>query len=134
MLYNTRLDKQIVLKVSNHVGVLHDIAKTVAEKGINLLAIKGAGHGDNAYIHLLTEDNERAADALRKNDYKPELEQVVVVTLGNRPGVLEKITERLAKADINLEHIHATADIRHETCEIVLSTSDNQRAVLELGA
>jgi len=133
-MFAARQARQIVVEVFNEIGVLHDLCKIVAEKGVNILAADAHVHGDNAVIRLVTEDNLRAVDALRANRYAPVEEPVVVSELDHRPGMLEKLTERLGKAQIDIRHLAVTGTIGQDKCLAVLSCTDNGHAVVVLNA
>ena len=59
-----RQGKEILVKIHNDVGIMRDLAKIVAEKGVNLLAASSWVEGKDGYIRLITDDNLRAKDAL----------------------------------------------------------------------
>ncbi|HNF59807.1 MAG TPA: hypothetical protein PLN89_09550, partial [Elusimicrobiota bacterium] len=57
------LGKEIVVRRTNEIGALADIAKTVAEKGIGILAVSGWVEGSEGVFRLLVDDALRAGDA-----------------------------------------------------------------------
>ena len=124
--------KEIVIRTLSEIGLLFDLSKVVAEKGINLLAAHGQVEGKDAVIRLVTDDNRRAMDALRAHNYAPHEEAVVLVAAPNKPGMLRTLTERLAGADIDIHHLSATTGAEADTCLIVLSCSNNDRAMVLL--
>lgn len=124
------LGKEIVVKVLNDIGVLADIAKVVAEKGISLAAVSCWVEGADGVIHLVTDDNLRASDALRKHGYDVAERKVVVAELPHKPGLLKQLAEKLKVAKIDIHHLYASAHSADARCLAVLSTSDNDRAVV----
>lgn len=131
-MFAARQDKEIVLEVFNEIGVLHDLAKVVSEKGVNIVAVCGEVHGKNAVIRIITDDNLRASDALRAHDYAPMESDVVVTEIEHKPGMLVKLTDRLGRAGIDIGHIAVTGLIGQDKCLAVLSCSDNARALVVL--
>jgi hypothetical protein len=129
-----RQGKQITVEVFNEIGVLHDIAKVVAEKGVNILGADADVQGKNAVIRLMTDDNLRAMDALRAARYAPQEIPIVVAELEHRPGVLEHLTERLGQAQIDIHHLAVTSMLDEDKCLVMLSCSDNDHAVVVLNA
>jgi hypothetical protein len=127
-----RQNKEIVLTVVNEIGVLNEIVKAVSEKGLSILAITASPAGACAVIRLITEDNLRAADELRHRDYAPMEVGVVTVEVPHKAGMLRMVTERLGKAGIDIKHIHGSALIDAERSLLVLSTADDDRAVVVL--
>ena len=121
--------KEIVVEVYNEIGVLHQISKIVAEKGVNIMAVNADVVGENAVIRLLTDDNLRAVEALEKRNYKPTQADAVTAELPHKPGVLETVTDRLARVSIDIRHLTTTALLDQDKCLVVLATSDDQKAV-----
>ena len=128
----TRLGKEIVLKVTNEIGLLNQICKLVAEKGVNMVAVHGSVDGENSIIRLITTDNLRVSDALRAHNYAPHEEDCVLVAVPNKPGMLRTITEKLAMENIDIHHLYATANGSQETSLVALGCSNNDRALVLL--
>jgi hypothetical protein len=129
---NVRPAKEVVVTLQNDVGALNDIAKIVADKGINILAASNWVDGARAIVHLVTDDNVRAADALRGHQYTVREAEVVVAEAPHKPGMLRHVTEKLAKEGIDIHHLYATATAAQDTCLFVLATANNDRAILRL--
>lgn len=126
------LDHEIVVRRLNEIGVLADIAKTLAEKGLNVSAVCAWVEGSDGVFRILVDDVRRAADALRAKGLSPRESSVVTVDVPHRPGMLKRMTEKLRDAEIDVHHLYASASERSGDCRVVLSTSDNQRAVVAL--
>ena len=124
--------KEIVLEVRNEIGILHQISKIVAERGVNIAAVLADVLAENAVIRILTDDNLRAKEALEQNGYKPSEFDAVTAELPHKPGVLETATERLGRAGIDIRHLAATATTDQAKCLLLLATSDDQKAVVAL--
>ena len=93
-----RLAKEIVVKVHNEIGLLAQITRLIAEKGLDLRAAAAWVEGTNGIIHLVTNDNLRAMDALRAKSYQPKESDVVLTEMPHKPGLLRHLTEKLAQA------------------------------------
>lgn len=134
MLKGVHLGKEITVSVVNKIGILADISKILADHGINIEAVSGYACGDKtAKIMLVSDDNLRAQDALKKAGYKSLKEnEAIIIDLENKPGTLKQITSILAAKEIDINHIYGTACAGGCPSKIVLSTSDNQKALLML--
>ncbi len=128
------LGKEIKVTVVNKIGVLSDMSEILADHGINIEAVAGYGtEGNNAEIILVTEDNQRASDALIKKGYKSIAQrEVVIVELENKAGALGDITSKLAAGQVDIKYIYGTTCSAGCPAKIVLSTSDNKKALLAL--
>jgi hypothetical protein len=131
-MYKARHEQQILVRVTNEIGILADLSKVLADHGINMLAISGTGRGDRGEICLITDDNLRACDALTEHRYAPEQHSVIVLEAEHKPGLLRRITAKLASAGINIERVYATALTSQSWCFVVLHTSDDERALVLL--
>ncbi len=131
MIKNAKLAKEIAVTVVNKIGVLADMARIVAGHGINIIAVSGYAVGKNATILLVTDDNLRAADALKKARYKSLKEkEVLVVELEDKPGALKNLTARLDGAGIDIKEAYGTTCPDGCPARIVVSTSNNDKALV----
>jgi hypothetical protein len=127
-----RPGKEVVLRVENEVGVLDQIARTVAEKGVDIVATCAWVEGPEAVIHLVTDDNLRVVDALRSKNYAPKEADVVLTEVPHKPGMLRHVTERLAKGSIDIHHLYASTTSEQGESLVVLATANNDRATVLL--
>lgn len=125
-----KLGKEITIRVQNEIGVLSQIAKLIADRGINILAISAWTEGTTGVIHLVTDDNLRAADALRAQRYHPHEQEVVLLQAPHKPGLLRKITERLAGEGLDLHHLYAASLDEAGPVLVVFACANNERALM----
>jgi hypothetical protein len=132
MIQNAQLGKEIVVTVTNKIGVLAEMSKLVAEHGINIEAVAGYVEKDNtAKIILVTNDNLRAIDALKKSGYRSATErETIIIELENKPGALRHITTKLASEGIDITAIYGTTCTGGCAARIVFSTSNNEKALV----
>jgi hypothetical protein len=124
--------KELMVVTLNEIGALSEIAKTLADRGINLLAVSGWVEGQDAVIRLVTEDNLRAMEALRHKNYSIREKDVLLLELPHRPGLLRAITQKLAAEEIDIHHLYATGSATTEKVLVALATSHNDRALVAL--
>jgi hypothetical protein len=127
-----RHGKEMVVKVQNEIGLLANLTQVLAQKGVNILAVSAGVAGANAVVHLVTDDNLRAGDALRKQRYNPQERDVVLVDVPHKPGMLRHVTELLAKQGIDLHHLYGSAALPVPECLLVFASANNDRAVVVL--
>jgi hypothetical protein len=131
MIKTARLGKEIVLTVVNKIGILADMSKIISSHGINIEAVAGYATNNEAKIMMVTDDNLRAGDALKKAGYKSvKEEEVVIVELENKAGALKLVTSNLASEGIDIKHVYGTTCPGGCPTKIVLSTSENEKALL----
>ena len=130
----TRPAKEVVVRMQNEVGALDEMAKTISDKGANILAVSAWVEGAQAVIRLVTDDNMRVMDSLKARRYEAREGDVLVTEAPHKPGMLHRITEKLAQGDIDIHHLYATGIITQETCLVVFATANNDRAIVLLNA
>jgi len=130
----TRPAKELIVRMENEVGAFDTLARTISEKGANILAVSAWVEGARAVLHFVTDDNVRVADTLRALHYEAREADVLVTEAPHKPGMLHHITEKLAQSDIDIHHLYATASITQEKCLLVFATANNDRAMVLLNA
>jgi len=126
------LGKEICVEIVNSVGVLAEIAVFLSSHGINLLGVAGYARklGEPAELIFMTDDNRAAIDTLRKAGYDNVREnEIIAVELEDRPGSLSRITGILSQNKINIIYIYGTGCMGGCPAKIVISTSDNAKAM-----
>ncbi|MCA9102224.1 MAG: hypothetical protein KDA63_13770 [Planctomycetales bacterium] len=127
-----RQGKEVVVRMANQIGGLAKFSKHVAERGVNVLAMNAWVEGEEAVVRLVTDDTLRTMDVLNENGFEPQERSVVLVDAAHRPGILRHLTDTLARENIDLTHLYASATIEQDDCLVVLNSSDNDRAMVVL--
>ena len=131
MVRDVNLAKEIVVTEKNKVGILANISRILADAGINIQGVAGYAVDKEAKIMLVTEDNLRAVDAMKKAGYKAVKEsEVVMAELVNKPGALKSFTAKLAAGGIDIKYAYGTICSAGCPGKLVLSTSDNEKTVV----
>jgi hypothetical protein len=124
-----RQGKEIVLKMKSRVGLLFEVSKLLAEKGVSILAVNGTVHGEECTIRLVTDDGLRTMDALREKDYDPQEANVIFLEVTHKPGMLKQVTDILTRENIYIHYLYATAMDEHDKCLLVLHTVNDEHAI-----
>lgn len=124
--------KEVVVTVKNEAGLLSEISKLLSERGIGIQAFIGAVSGDECLIRLVTDDTLRTKDALAERGYPVEEEDVILVKLPHKPGMLRRIAEVLVNENIDIRYAYASALEEHEKCLLILHTDNDEHALPRL--
>jgi len=124
--------KEIVLSVKNEIGLLFELSKLLAEKGVGILAINATVCGEECVIRLVTDDNLRTRDALVDKGYAADEEDVILVEVLHKPGMLKRVTEVMAGEKIDVHHAYATASEDQEKCLLVLHSANDEHVLPKL--
>ena len=124
-----RLQQEIVLRSEDRVGVLAEIACVLSEMGINLLSVRLDSSEDEAVVHLLTNSQSYASDALQDAGFEISHRDVVMLTVPHHPGFLRRASEALARKDISINDLHASVPDEGKAGVVVLTCSNNAHAI-----
>jgi len=128
----TRPAKEVIVRMPNEVGAFDRMAKTIAVKAVNIIAVSLWVEGSQAVVHLVTDDNVRVMDTLRAEHCEASEADVLVTKAPHRPGMIHSISERLARGGVHINRLYATAPITQEHILIVVASADNDRAMVLL--
>ena len=135
MIKNLVKASEISVGTKNEIGALARMMSFLVNHGINVETIAGYSNftGDQGKLIFITDKNREAISELINNGYEDITEnEVIVMELENRPGTLKNISEVLALSDININYIYCTTCSGGCPAKIVLSTSDNEKALKAL--
>jgi len=133
MIIKARMAKDAIVRINNQPGALARVTKSVADKGINIEAIIATVEGADAVVHLVTSDHQRTINTLHERQLEVQETKVVVIEALHRPGLLQHITEKLARENMDLFYLYATA-AEADKCLVVLSSTNNEWAVMVLNS
>ena len=91
-----RQGKEVVLTMENKTGLLFELSKLLSEKGVSIRAVIGAVSGEECLIRLVTDDNLRTKDALAEKGYAPQEQDVILMEVPHKPGMLRRIAKLVA--------------------------------------
>jgi hypothetical protein len=99
--------------VPNTKGSLATLAEEFGREKINIEGLCAVEHNGSVVFHMLTTDKVATTRAIAKVGYKVIREtEVIVERIDNHPGMLGKVTRRLADAGINLTTVYLATDTR----------------------
>jgi hypothetical protein len=120
------LSQQLMITVKNKVGTLAEITRLIASAGINLVAVCAYTIDNKGFVNFVTEDNKQAKRVLEEKGYEIREEDVVLVSLGNKPGALQAVCDKIADAEIDLDLIYGTVEKGQKTSQVVFVSEDDQ--------
>jgi hypothetical protein len=117
--------KQLTAWVKGAPGRLARIAKALEDGGVNITSFTAYGTGAHCPVRLQVSSLAKAKRILQEIGVRTTEEEVLRITVPDQPGLLARITGRLAQADINVEYAYATSAAgRAERVDVVLGVSD----------
>ena len=123
------LDTQLLVTVDNKVGTLAELTNVVASSGINLIAMCAYAVDNKGVIMFVSDNNTQAQKLLKAKKYEIREEEVVLISVDNKPGALQLVTKKISEAGIDLTLLYGSVDKTGKISRMVL-VSENNNAVL----
>lgn len=116
--------KDLRLILEDRPGQLAKVGEALGKAGVNIDGLCGVTWEGKGVIHALVEDAAKARRALEANGLHVDQEQeVVILEVEDRPGVLGNIARRLANAGVNLNLAYLATSTR-----LVIGADDLEKA------
>jgi len=119
------LERQLMISVNNDVGMLAAVTSVITSTGINLLANCAYAVDNKAAFMFVTDDNNAAKKLLESHNVNVEEEEVILLSVDNKPGVLRAVTDKMAATGINLTLMYGSVDPSAEVARLVLVAENN---------
>lgn len=118
---------QLSVFLENKTGRLNDVAKVLAEAGINMTAFSVADNSDFGILRVLVSDPEKAKDVLKEKGFAVKLTNVLALRIGNSAGTLYGILDKLAESKVYIEYMYAFSE--GEQASVVIRPNDIDQAI-----
>ncbi len=127
---HVRSGKQLYIQCPNEPGTFAKVGYVFANAGINIISMSAYGEGNKGYVWIVTENNQRSVDELRRLGYTVQENDVVLVEVENRPGTFAPIARILGDAHINIDNCYFTTQpTGGGTSLCVFHTANNRQAL-----
>ncbi len=128
------LGKHLIVTVDNKVGTLAQVTSAISSSGINLVAICAYAVDNTGIIMFVSEDNVKAQKLLKAKEYNVRSEEAILLSIDNKPGVLQSITEKIAESGVDLTLIYGSVEKKEKTSSIVMISENNKTALKIINA
>ena len=102
--------RQLSIFLENRTGRINEVARILADNGINMQAFSLAETADFGLLRLIVPDVERAVEVLRAENIAVMVTDVLCVNCPNVPGSLSAVLEKLASNNVFIEYMYAFSD------------------------
>ena len=119
--------KQLSVFLENRTGRINEVAKILAENGINMQAFSMAETADFGLLRLIVPDVDKAVEVLRASSFAVMVTDVLCITCQNVPGSLSSVLEKLASNDVFIEYMYAFSD--GDSANVVIRPTNIDAAV-----
>jgi hypothetical protein len=118
---------QLAVFLANRPGALARVCDALAKAEINIHALATSDTVDHTVVRMVVSDPTKALMLLGEAGVLALETEVLMIETASQPGVLAKIAERLADAEVNIEYVYL-AGREAEKGLIVLRPSDIEKA------
>ena len=119
--------KEFKISVRHKPGELARVAETLASRAVNIKAIASEAVEENAFLRVVTNDINTTKKALDESGTKYTQNDILTVSLIDRPGELAKVAKKLGRAKVNIESIYILGQKEGRT-ELALVVDDMKKA------
>jgi hypothetical protein len=122
--------KQFTIAVEHRPGAVAEIARTLGNAKVNILALLGTAQAGGGAVHVVVEDAKRAKKALDAAKISYQESSAEELELANKPGALAQYLDKLAGKGVNLNSIYATASKGGKKAVIVYTAETVVKAAI----
>ncbi len=100
---------QLAIFLANQPGALARVCTALAEAGINILALATSDTVDHSVVRMVVSDPRKAIFLLEERGLLVVESEVLLLTGANQPGALAEISQRLARAQVNIDYLYCAS-------------------------
>lgn len=119
--------KQLSIFLENRTGRINEVARILADNGINMQAFSMAETADFGLLRLIVPDVDKAVEVLRAADIAVMVTDVLCLNCNNVPGALSAVLEKLAANNVFIEYMYAFSD--GDTANVIIRPDNVEEAV-----
>jgi hypothetical protein len=119
---------QLAVFLSNRPGALARVCDALAKAEINIHALATSDTIDHSVVRMVVSDPTKALMLFGESGVLALENDVIMIEGDNAPGMLARIAERLATADVNIEYAYLAASPKADRGLIILRPSDVAKA------
>lgn len=116
--------KQISVWVESTPGQLGRIAKALGDAKVNITAFTAYTTGGESPIRLQVSSPAKAKKVLEGLGVRITEEEVLRITVADKPGMLGEIGTRLGTANINVDYAYASLAKGGRKADVILGVAD----------
>ncbi|MBI3617158.1 MAG: hypothetical protein HY210_02945 [Candidatus Omnitrophica bacterium] len=124
------LARQLMVRGDNEIGMLAQITRVISKSEINLTALCAYSIGSNVAVMFVTDDNNEAKRLLTAKGYDIQEEEVILLSIDNQPGALQRVTDKIAEAGIDLTLVYGSVDESAAVNRSVVISSNNLEVMM----
>lgn len=122
--------KQLSVFLQNELGRLEEVTDILYKHDINISALSIAETAEYGVLRMIVSDIDKAAAALKEEDFSLKITDVICIETPDIPGELHRRLQLLSGKGINLSYMYGYSS--GGTAHLILKVSDPAKAVVLL--
>ena len=119
--------KQLSVFLQNELGRLEEVTDILYKNSINISALSIAETAEYGILRMIVSDLDKAADALKNEEFNIKISDVICVETPDIPGELHKSLQLLSSNGINLRYMYGYSN--SGTARLIMKVSDPEKAI-----
>ncbi|MHC4914180.1 MAG: ACT domain-containing protein [Planctomycetota bacterium] len=121
--------KQLSLFLENKVGVLAKLCRALAGAKVSLKAISVSDSVDHAVVRLVVDKPAKARRLFEEHNLLVIENDVLAVSIPDRPGELGRVAARLSRAKLNINYLYGSSANGEEAGTLYMRVEGSARKV-----
>jgi hypothetical protein len=114
--------------VEDRPGILGNICRALAERGVNILAFQSIPFERKSLVRLVVDSPTTAKAALDDQEFFYTEADVVQIKSRHKPGALGRAAALLGEANININYAYAGLDLSTNAPLLIFGVAEVNRA------
>jgi hypothetical protein len=119
---------QLAVFLANRPGALARVCDALANAGIDIYALATSDTIDHTVVRMVVSDPTKALMLFGEAGVLALETDVLTIQTANEPGILAKIAELLARAEVNIEYMYLAGGREADKGLVILRPSDVEKA------
>lgn len=120
--------KQISAWVEDRPGMLGRVADALGEKKISIRAFTAAVLDGKGFVRVVVDKPAAAKKVFQAHGWDTTVEEVIELTLPDRPGALGAVADRLGEAGVNIQYAYVGTAKSAREVNLYLAVADPKAA------
>jgi hypothetical protein len=115
---------QLSAWVENRPGTLGRVAEALGAKKVNIRAFTAAVMSGRGFVRVVVDKPAAARKVFAEHGWQTTADDVIEVTIADKPGALGKVADRLGATGVNVEYAYVGTARAAGKVNLYLAVSD----------
>ncbi|HPD02364.1 MAG TPA: ACT domain-containing protein [Eubacteriales bacterium] len=120
---------QIAVFLENRKGRIFALSDLLAKNGVDLIALSIADTNDFGIVRLVTDNNDRALEVLRRAGFTAATNSLIGIEVEDKPGGLAEVLKIFDDNDIDIEYLYSFARVEAKKAIILVKVADTDKTL-----